>query len=188
MRQGALGRGSAKGHGRRGEGARRRRIECGGGPAVTAGRRAAFTVPSMDLDEWVEAAPAALRESPLWKVRVYQIGTCIARLAAEDAAALETHPRFADTVSQMVKSAGSISATVAEGYSRQSRRERIKYYEYGLGSAREATTWYSNAGDSLPADVIDHRLTLLARACQLLLKMIQNERKGIGRNFQKRIP
>lgn len=155
---------------------------------MTGLKEAKHSVASMDLEEWVETAPAVLRESPLWKVRVYQIGTCIARLAAQDAAALETHPRFADTVAQLVKSAGSVPATVAEGYSRQSRRERIKYYEYALGSAREATTWYSNAGDSLPADVVDHRLTLLARACQLLLKMIQNERKGIGRNIPRRIP
>ena len=142
----------------------------------------------MDLDQWVVTAPAAIRESPMWKVRVYQIGTYVARLAAQDAAALETHPRFAGTVSQLVKSAGSVSATVAEGYSRQSRRERIKYYEYALGSAREATTWYSNAGDSLPAEQVDERLTLLARACQLLLRMIQNERKGGGGNFPKRLP
>ena len=142
----------------------------------------------MDLDEWVETAPPALRESPLWKVRVYQIGTCVARLAGEDAAALEAHPRLADTVSQFVKSAGSIPATVAEGYSRQSRRDRIKYYEYALGSARETTTWYSNVGDALPAEAVSQRLTLLARACQLLLKMIQNERKGLGNDIPKRIP
>ena len=145
-------------------------------------------MPRMDLDEWVATAPKALRESPLWKVRVYQIGTWVARLAAQDAARLETHPRFAKTVAQLVKAAGSVSATVAEGYSRQSRRDRIKYYEYALGSAREVTTWYSNAGDALPAETVDHRLTLVARACQLLLKMIQNERKGLGRHFPRRIP
>ena len=143
------------------------------------------SVPTMDLDEWVKSAPAALRESPTWKVRVYQIGTYVARLAARDAAALERHPRFAETVPQLVKSTGSVGATVAEGYSRQSRRDRIKYYEYALGSAREATTWYSNVGETLPADAVEHRLTLLARACQLLLNMIQNERKGIGRDFPK---
>ena len=165
--------------GRRNEGGRR--------TAVTVPTTALRTVTCMDLDEWVETAPAALRDSPLWKVRVYQIGTCVARLAAEDATALEAHPRFAGTVSQLVKAAGSIPATVAEGYSRQSRRDRIKYYEYALGSARESTTWYANAGDSLPADLIDHRLTLLGRACQLLLKMIQNERKGMGHEIPKRI-
>ena len=141
----------------------------------------------MDLDEWVESAPLALRLSPLWKVRGYQIATCVARLAAQDAASLEAHPRFVGTVSQLVRSAGSIGATVAEGYSRQSRRDRINYYEYALGSAREVTTWYSNAGAALPADAVDERLTLLTRACQLLIKMIQNERKGIGHNFPKRI-
>ena len=145
-------------------------------------------VPAMNLDEWVETAPTALRESPLWKVRVYQIGTYVARLAGQDAAALERHPRFADTVSQLVKSAGSVPATVSEGYSRQSRRERIKYYEYALGSAREATTWYSNAADTLPPEMVEDRLTLLARACQLLLRMIQNQRKGKGRDFPKGLP
>ena len=124
----------------------------------------------------------------MWKVRVYQIGTCVARLAGQDAAALERYPRFAETVSQLVRSAGSVPATVAEGYSRQSRRERIKYYEYALGSAREATTWYSNAADTLPPEMVEDRLTLLARACQLLLKMIQNERKGKGRDFPKDLP
>lgn len=106
------------------------------------GRRGNPTIRRMNLDEWVETAPAALRESPMWKVRVFQIGTCLARLASKDAAALERHPRFANTVAQLVKSAGSVSATVAEGYSRQSRRDPIKYYEYALGSAREATTWF----------------------------------------------
>ena len=149
------------------------------------GRRGNPTIRRMNLDEWVETAPAALRESPMWKVRVFQIGTCLARVASKGAAALERHPRFANTVAQLVKSAGSVSATVAEGYSRQSRRDRIKYYEYALGSAREATTWYSNAADALPAKRVTERLTLLARACQLLLKMIQNERKGKGRDFPK---
>ena len=108
--------------------------------------------------------------------------------ASQDAAALEGHPRFEKTVAQLVKAAGSVSATVAEGYSRLSRRERIKYYEYALGSAREATTWYSNAADTLPAEMVEDRLTLLARACQLLLKMIQNERKGKGRDFPRDLP
>lgn len=83
----------------------------------------------MDLDEWVASAPAPVRASPTWKVRVYQIGTFIARLAAQDANELARLPHFARTSAQLVDAAGSIPATVAEGYSRQSRRDRIKYYE-----------------------------------------------------------
>jgi len=36
--------------------------------------------------------------------------------------------------------------------------------------------------------MVEQRLTLLARACQLLLKMIQNERKGKGRDFPEHLP
>ncbi len=142
----------------------------------------------MDLDDWVNGAPAAMRESPMWKVRVYQIGVFIAQLAAEDAAGLAMHPRLTATASQLVRAAGSIAATVAEGYSRQSRRDRIRYYEYALGSAREATSWYSAVADALPPEALIHRLTLLSRACQLLLAMIRNERRGAARNFSARLP
>ena len=142
----------------------------------------------MNLDEWVACAPAALRESPTWKVRAYQIGTHVAQLASTDALALERQPRFADAASQLVRAAGSIPATIAEGYSRQSRRDRIRYYEYALGSAREATTWYTNIATTLTPGILDDRLTLLSRACQLLLRMIHNEREGSHRNFTRRIP
>ena len=149
---------------------------------------AAATLPAMDLDEWVDSAPAAMRESPMWKVRVYQIGVFVAGLAAEDATALEGRPRFRETAVQLVRAAGSIAATVAEGYSRQSRRDRIRYYEYALGSAREATTWYATIAVTMPPDALAHRLTLLSRACQLLLTMIRNERTSAARNFTKRLP
>lgn len=141
----------------------------------------------MELDDWLAQAPALLRDSPVWKVRAYLIGAFAAAEASTDAIPIERSPRFAHVAPQLVRATGSIAANIAEGYSRLSRRERIKYYEYALGSAREATSWYSLIASSLPAGALEQRLTYLARVAQLLLKMIHNERNGLVNNSPRRI-
>ena len=141
----------------------------------------------MELDDWLATVPEILRDSPVWKVRAYQIGAFIATEAATAAAELEPRPRFAHVAPQLVRAAGSIGANIAEGYSRQSHRERIKYYEYALGSAREASSWYTLIGPTLPSGALDQRLTYLARVSQLLLKMIHNERNALANNSPRRI-
>ena len=142
----------------------------------------------MELDEWVAAAPAAMRDSPVWKVRAYQIGAFTASRAAVDARALERRPSFAYVAPQLVRAAGSIAANIAEGYSRQSHRDRIRYYEYALGSAREVASWYTLIAPLMGPRAIEERLTCLARISQLLLKTIHNERTGLARNSPRRIP
>ncbi len=141
----------------------------------------------MELDDWLAQIPAALRDSPVWKVRAYQIGAFTAAAAATDAIEAERRPRFAHVAPQLVRAAGSIAANIAEGYSRQSHRERIKYYEYALGSAREASSWYSLISPTLTPGPLEQRLTYLARVSQLLLKMIHNERNGLANNSPRRI-
>ncbi len=152
-----------------------------GGP-----ERADYT-PPMDLEEWIATAPSALRSEAVWKVRAFQIGAYIATVAARDALLAIRDARFTHVAPQLVRAAGSISANIAEGYSRQSRRDRIRYYEYALGSANEAKSWYTTAADVFDATIIEDRLTYLSRVRQLLLRMIQNERKGVALNVTKRI-
>ena len=142
----------------------------------------------MDLDEWIARVPPALGEARLWKVRAYQIAMYIGATASQDATALEQHTRYSRVAPQLVAAAGSIAAHIAEGYSRFSRRDRIKYYEYALGSANESSTWYNTAAPALPPGALDERLVYLARVSQLLLKMIQNERTGLRTNSPRRIP
>jgi four helix bundle protein len=141
----------------------------------------------MDLDEWVQAAPRAMQDGAIWKVRVFQIASYVAAVAADDARKLESSARFARVVPQLVGAAGSIAANVAEGYSRLSRKERIKYYEYALGSANETASWYQTAGAGLDTEALDSRLRYLARISQLLLKMIRNERTALRGGSATRI-
>lgn len=68
-----------------------------------------------------------------------------------------------------------------------SRKERIKYYEYALGSANETSSWYQSAASGLVADALENRLTYLARISQLLLTMIRNERIALRGGSSKRV-
>jgi four helix bundle protein len=46
---------------------------------------------------------------------------------------------------QLYEAVGSVSANLAEGYSRGTGKDRARFYEYALGSARESRDWYFKA-------------------------------------------
>jgi four helix bundle protein len=47
-----------------------------------------------------------------------------------------------DTIGkQFVNAADSISANIAEGFGRYHKKDKIKFYYYSLGSAKECTDW-----------------------------------------------
>ena len=78
--------------------------------------------------------------------------------------------------SQLYRSIGSISANISEGYSRGSHKDRARFYEYALGSARECRGWYYNSRHILSEPVISHRISLLTELIRLLLTMVPQQR------------
>ena len=46
---------------------------------------------------------------------------------------------------QLYRSVGSVSASIAEGYSKGAGKDGARFYEYALGPAREARDWYFKA-------------------------------------------
>jgi four helix bundle protein len=142
----------------------------------------------MDFDAWVEAAPAAIKNDAIWRVQAFRIGAFLSQCAADDAKLLKQKKEFNENISQLVRAAGSIAANVAEGYSRRSRPERLRYYEYALGSANESKAWYLSLRAALGDEITDCRFSLLARVSQLLLVMIRNERIGLEGRTSRRIP
>jgi four helix bundle protein len=48
-------------------------------------------------------------------------------------------------MSQLWRSAVSIAANSAEGYSRGTGADRARFHEHALGSARECIVWYEAA-------------------------------------------
>ena len=76
----------------------------------------------------------------------------------------------------MYRAVGSISANFSEGYSRKSGKDQARFYEYSLGSAREARIWYYQGRYVLTEVVAMHRIKLMTKIIRLLLTVIPAER------------
>jgi len=79
---------------------------------------------------------------------------------------------------QLYRSVGSICANIEEGYSKISAKDRARFYEYSLGSARETRGWFYRSRHVLGEAVADHRMNLLTEIIRLLLTMIPDQRNN----------
>lgn len=77
---------------------------------------------------------------------------------------------------QLYRAVGSIGANISEGYSRSSGKDRARFYEYALGSARESRGWFYKSRHVLGENVAEHRMRLTTQIIRLLLTMVPDQR------------
>lgn len=130
----------------------------------------------MRFEEWLRSVPAELTGDPLWQMHVYRLALFAGDLGWEDVSRLMKDRRGWSLADQLYRALGSIGANLAEGYSRRSPTDRARFYEYALGSAREARTWYYQGRHLLSEAVVSHRLGLLTEIIRMLLSIIPQER------------
>ncbi|MCX6375891.1 MAG: four helix bundle protein [Armatimonadetes bacterium] len=129
-----------------------------------------------DYNLWEQSVPATLRDDPLWSVHVYRLGLSVADLAWPDATKLAQDGRTRSLSDQLYRAVGSISANTSEGYSRGSSKDRTRFYEYALGSARECRGWYWKGRHVLGEEHALSRMELLTDIVRLLLRMTSQQR------------
>lgn len=130
----------------------------------------------MNYVEWETAIPLTVRNDILWKIEAYRLSLFVADIAWHDVTKLMQDRRTFSLSDQLYRAVGSISANIAEGYSRGTGKDRARFYEYALGSARESRDWYYKARHILGEAATSHRLDLLAQIIRMLLVMIPNQR------------
>jgi four helix bundle protein len=135
----------------------------------------------MTYQEWVEKVPSQLTGDALWKVEAYRLGLFVADVGWQDVTKLVGDRRTLGLSDQVYRALGSISANLAEGYSRGTGKVRARFYEYALGSARESRDWYYKARHVLGEEVCRHRLDLLTQIVRLLLVMVPQQRDRVLR-------
>ncbi len=113
---------------------------------------------------------------PLSRMRVYQIASELLEECWTDAEKLRHHDATQRVSGQLYAAIGSISANLAEGYSRSSGRDRARVFEYALGSARESMVWYRAAQPVLGPERVLNCLNKLEEVRRLLLAIIPRER------------
>jgi four helix bundle protein len=98
----------------------------------------------------------------------------------------DTDRRIADErwrviVRQLVRSAGSISANIEEGYGRGTSREFAHRLKIARGEAQESRGWYRRAKKFLPAELIIQRRQEASEIIALLTANINTLERKSGR-------
>ena len=141
----------------------------------SAGERS--IVSGMTYEEWEETTSLTVRNDPTWKVEAYRLGLFAGASAWEDAELLIRDPRGAVVAGQLMRSAASVAAQIAEGYGRRSAKDRVRYYEYALGSVGETRAWYLAIREAIGSESTESRMANLLSLTRLLLTMIRRERE-----------
>lgn len=131
----------------------------------------------MNYKEWEAGLPSVITGDPLWKVEAYRLALLALDIGWKDVTQLFQDKRTVSSADQLYRALGSIGANIAEGYGRQSHKERARFYEYALGSARESRHWYYQSRHVLAETIVAHRLDLLTQIVKLLTVMVPDQRQ-----------
>ena len=131
----------------------------------------------MNYQDWQTTVSDDITKDPLWSLEAYRLGLFIAEIGWHDVIALNKNPLTRSLANQLIRALDSISANIAEGYSRSTGKDRARFYEYSLGSAREARDWYYKARRVLREEVVEHRIALLTKIIKMLNVLIPKQRR-----------
>lgn len=138
----------------------------------------------MDFATWEAGAPETFKRDSLWKMKAYRLALYLGDLCWQDIAILAKDQRMASVADQLYRAVGSVSANLAEGYSRVSGKDRALFYQYSLGSTREARDWYYKARHILGDAIFNHRVEILTEILKLIVTMIPQQRGYLVREDQ----
>jgi four helix bundle protein len=131
------------------------------------------------LAEWEKRQLACERGDPLWGLVAYRMARMALDLARADLGMASARVGK-ETREQLLTAVASVSANIAEGYSRPTGPDRARFFAYSLGSVREAIVWYSSLSDVLPERTLLDRVELLSRIRKITLGMLKATHRSIG--------
>lgn len=131
---------------------------------------------SDEFDLWADAQRGAPTQDLVWRFEAYRLAAFLQHVAWQDCRTLSRTSITRSVADQLYRAIGSIGANIAEGFSRSSRRDRVRFYEYALGSARECVSWYRGSQPVLREATVSIRLERLQQVIRLLLRMIRTDR------------
>ncbi len=130
----------------------------------------------MNFNEWIGSVPKEITGDSLWRMEAYRLALFATEIGWYDVIELMKDKRTLGVADQLYRALGSVSANLAEGYSHHTGKSRAQYYQYALGSAREARDWYYKSHHILKEEVVNHRISFLTQIIKLLLVMVPQQR------------
>jgi four helix bundle protein len=123
--------------------------------------------------EWERTVSEHVTSDVIWQLDAYRAALFLMFCVQEDCLAVQANT---DVKDQLTRASGAVSADVGEGYSRSTHSDRVRFYGYALGSARECSTWYMGLRGQLDASILNDRLALIARCRSLILGLMNSAR------------
>ncbi len=134
-----------------------------------------MTKPEMlPIAEWEKGVDDVRSGDPLWTVQAYRMSVYAIACHTFDRVRSPAMTK-APALDQLTRALGSVAANIAEGYSRSSIADRVRFYGYALGSTREAIAWYDTLAMEL-GETVAHRQRILVQIRRLLLTTVRNAR------------
>lgn len=133
----------------------------------------------MTYEEWEGQVHTRITNGPVWGFFGYRKALFLYDLVWRDCDKLMTDRRGKAIVDQLIRSAGSISANIEEGYGRGFGKEYTYFLRIATGSARETKGWYWRSRQVLSAEVIEHRLALVDEIIGLLISEINRQKSRL---------
>ncbi|MCP5094473.1 MAG: four helix bundle protein [Chloroflexi bacterium] len=112
-------------------------------------------------EAWLDGVSGQIKNDALWDLDVYRKALFFFDLAWHDCDGLLKHELGKPIGWQLIRSAGSVSANMEEGFGRGFGKDYARFLKIALGSARESRGWYFRSRHVLKPDVIEHRMNLL---------------------------
>jgi len=125
---------------------------------------------------WEKTTPPDMVGDSLWRLPAYRISRFLALLVDNDCRMIRKRSPY--RAGQLERAVDSIGVNIIEGYGRLHGRERARFYEFALGSAREARDWYVRTETWFKPGVAMGRIKLLTRVIKILTHAIPEERAG----------
>jgi four helix bundle protein len=130
----------------------------------------------VSFEEWRDDVAVKTGSSPLWNSIGYQKALFLYDLAWLDCGSMAQDLRGKAIAQQLIRSAGSISANMEEGYGRGFGRDYARFLGHALGSARETQGLYFQARYLLSEDVVEHRRAFADEVIALLVTTIKQQK------------
>jgi four helix bundle protein len=117
----------------------------------------------------------------LVELRFYKMALDLWDLCWNDTEIMKNDFRGKEIAKQLIRSCGSISANIEEGYGRGFGKEYPHFLRIARGSARESKGWYQRTKFLLTEDIINERCIVLDSLIAMITKSIEtleNKRKS----------
>jgi four helix bundle protein len=131
------------------------------------------------FEEWQETVPERIKSGPLWSAIFYQKALFVYELCWFDCELWFEDRRGRAIAEQIIRSCGSISANIEEGYGRGFGKDYARFLSIALASTRETQGWYLRARYLIKPEALEHRLKLCDEIIAMLVPTINTQRSRV---------